>query len=101
MTSAPSFHARERLLAPELNWLLSLSEEEFRQTFTVSPIRRTKWRGLIRNACVAAGNLAGKYAAFAPERLQLRARLSELAASTDPLIAEHATWAVARLTAAE
>jgi len=101
MTSVQPFRARERLLAPELNWLLSLSEEEFRQTFTVSPIRRTKWRGLIRNACVAAGNLAGKYAAFTPERLQLRARLSELAASTDPLIAEHATWAVARLTAAE
>jgi epoxyqueuosine reductase QueG len=62
-------------------------------------VRRTTWRGLIRNACVAAGNLPGYYAADAPERLQLRKRLNELAASADPLIAEHAAWAIARLTA--
>jgi epoxyqueuosine reductase len=101
ITSASSFRAREKLLAPELNWLLSLNEEEFRRTFTRSPVRRAKWRGLIRNACVAAGNLAGRYAAGAPERLHVRERLSELAASADPLIAEHAAWAMARLTSAE
>jgi epoxyqueuosine reductase len=99
VTSVPSFHAREKLMAPELSWLLSLGEEEFGHIFSASPVRRTKWRGLIRNACVAAGNLPGYYAADAPERLQLRKRLNELAASADPLIAEHAAWAIARLTA--
>lgn len=101
VSPASSFRPRERLLAPELNWLLSLSEQEFRQSFSRSPLRRAKWRGLIRNACVAAGNLAGKCAPNAPERLQIRKRLSELAASADPLIAEHAAWAMARLTATE
>jgi epoxyqueuosine reductase len=101
VTSAPSFRAREKLLAPELGWLLSLKEAEFSRIFSASPVRRAKWRGLIRNACVAAGNLADKYAADAPERLQLRERLSELAASADPLVAEHAAWALARFAASE
>jgi epoxyqueuosine reductase QueG len=56
---------------------------------------------LMRNACVAAGNMADKYRADAPERLQLRKRLGELAASTDPLVAEHAAWALSRFAASE
>jgi epoxyqueuosine reductase len=95
-TSIPSFQPREKLLAPELAWLLSLSEEEFRQNFRGSPVRRAKWRGMIRNACVAAGNRADQYKADAAERLRLRKRLGELAASADPLIAEHAAWAFSR-----
>jgi epoxyqueuosine reductase len=51
--------ARHTLFAPELDWLLSLTEEEFREIFRGSAMRRTKWRGLVRNACIAAGNLAG------------------------------------------
>jgi epoxyqueuosine reductase len=101
VTSIPSLQAREKLLAPELLWLLSLKEEEFREIFHGSPVRRAKWRGLIRNACVAAGNMADKYSAEAPERLQLRKRLGELAASTDPLIAEHAAWAWSHFEASE
>ena len=101
VTSTPSLQPREKLLAPELLWLLSLSEEEFRQNFRSSPLRRTKWRGLIRNACVAAGNLADRYKADAPERMRLRKRLDELAASADPLVAEHAAWALSRFAASE
>src|SRR5260370_2116521 len=98
VASVPSFQPREKLMALELSWLLSLREKEFGHIFSTSPVRRTKWRGLIRNACIAAGNLAGHYALDAPERLQLRKRLNELAASADPLIAEHAAWAVARFS---
>jgi epoxyqueuosine reductase len=101
VTSIPSLQAREKLLAPELLWLLSLKEEEFREIFRGSPVRRAKWRGLMRNACVAAGNMADKYSAEAPERLQLRKRLGELAALTDPLIAEHAAWAWSRFAESE
>ena len=97
VSSAPPFQPREKLLAPELHWLLSLNEEEFRAVFAGSPVRRTKWRGLVRNACIAAGNVAARYRTDTPSLSRLRARLSELAASSDPLIAEHAAWALARL----
>ena len=101
VTSAPALQPRQRLFAPELLWLLSLTEEEFTRIFRGSTVRRTKCRGLIRNACIAAGNLADKYAKEAPERLQLRERLSGLAASADPLVAEHAAWALSRFAATE
>jgi epoxyqueuosine reductase len=99
IASNASFQPREKLLAPELGWLLSLKQEEFGHLFASSPVRRTKWRGLIRNACIAAGNLAGQSPAKSCERLQLRERLSELAESSDPLIAEHAVWAIAQCRA--
>src|SRR5207248_5058798 len=38
---------------------LSLDEERFRALFRKSPIKRTKRRGLIRNVCVALGNVGG------------------------------------------
>jgi epoxyqueuosine reductase QueG len=51
---------------------------------------------VIRNACIAAGNIAAQFPSSAPERLQLQQRLRELAQSSDPLIAEHAGWALTR-----
>ena len=41
---------------PALEWLISLTEDEFRRIFRGSPVKRAKFRGLIRNACVAIGN---------------------------------------------
>ena len=56
-TSLPPLQPREKLAAPELLWLLSLDELEFRRIFRGSAVRRAKWRGLLRNACIAhAGN---------------------------------------------
>jgi epoxyqueuosine reductase QueG len=52
---------------------------------------------MIRNACIAAGNVAGQYARWVPEQVRLRQRLRELAESSDPLIAEHAAWALSRI----
>jgi len=94
------FQPRQNLLAPELSWLLSLKQEEFSGIFAGSNVRRAKWRGLIRNACVAAGNLADKHAIDPAARAQLQERLNELAASEDSLIAEHAAWALSRLASA-
>ena len=106
-TPNPAFAPRENLVAPEIEWLLSLTEDDFRRLFKNSAIRRTKWRGLIRNACIAAGNTArgqrapndvsGQRAADKVVQSQLQARLAQLAASSDPLIAEHANWALAQL----
>jgi epoxyqueuosine reductase len=84
-------------MAPELDWLLSLSEEGFRCTFRGSAVRRTKWRGLVRNACIAAGNASGRPGGLRePENTRLRVRLEGLACSDDAMIAEHARWALAR-----
>jgi epoxyqueuosine reductase len=98
-TPLPNFQPRARgehsLFSPDLEWLVSLSEEEFREVFRASPVKRTKWRGLVRNACVAIGNsglLPGE-----PRYAQICARLSELASSGDANLAEHAQWALARL----
>jgi epoxyqueuosine reductase len=85
----------ERLVAPRLEFLLELTENEFRETFRSSAVRRTKWRGLLRNACVAAGNsgLAAGDAGYG----EIVRRLERLAASDDSLVAEHAQWALARI----
>ena len=87
----------ETLFAPRLEWLLSLTEKEYRAAFRGSPVKRAKFRGLIRNACVAAGNshLPRESVAFA----RISARLEELSKSDDAIIAEHARWALKHLRA--
>jgi epoxyqueuosine reductase len=44
------------LVNPALDWLAEISEEDFRQTFRNSPVKRTKRNGLRRNALIAIGN---------------------------------------------
>ena len=86
----------ESLFNPPLEWLITLDEEEFRKIFRGSPVKRTKWRGLIRNACVALGN--SRMEAGSAEHLRITRRLRELSALDDEIISEHARWALARLT---
>jgi epoxyqueuosine reductase len=83
------------LFSPHLDWLISLTEEEFRQAFRGSPIKRTKWRGLVRNACITAGN--SRLRPGEPRYREICARLSELAASGDAILSEHARWALSQL----
>ena len=105
VTASGSFQPREivesgtSLVAPELQWLASLSQREFSAAFRGSAVKRAKWRGLIRNACVALGNsgMAPGQQAYARAVLLL----DRLAASDDPLISEHARWAQARLTGSQ
>jgi epoxyqueuosine reductase len=85
----------ESLFLPNLQWLASMDEEKFRATFRGSPIKRTKWRGLVRNACIALGNSAPKPGTA--QHASTRALLNRLAASPDPLISESAQWALARI----
>ena len=59
------FNKRSDFDAVELLPLLSLNEEEFRNKFKNSPIKRTKLEGLKRNVCVALGNLKDKRAVVA------------------------------------
>ena len=98
-TTLPAFQprktARSPLFAPELEWLLSLSELEFREVFRKNPVKRAKWRGLLRNACIAAGNSGLR--SGDPRYAEIRTRLAEIATSQDAILAEQAQWALARL----
>jgi epoxyqueuosine reductase len=40
-------------IGPKLVELLEMTEEEFREKFRGSPVKRAKWRGLIRNVGAA------------------------------------------------
>ncbi len=88
VTSAAEFEAREGLVNPALDWLAEMQQEEFRIVFRGSPVRRTKLSGLRRNAVIAMGNSGDKK--FVPT-------LKRLSEDSDPVVAEHARWALARL----
>jgi epoxyqueuosine reductase len=85
------------LFAPELEWLAALSQEEFSTIFRGSAIKRAKWRGLVRNACIALGN--SQLSRESKSRARIAALLERLSDSPDEVIAEHAQWALARLRA--
>src|SRR5439155_25790138 len=52
-TGERAFHPREITSAPKLTELLEMTEEEFQQKFRRSPVKRAKWRGLMRNVAAA------------------------------------------------
>lgn len=80
--------ARPELAAPDLVELLGMDEAGFKARFADTPLARVKRRGLLRNVCVALGNAGDPRAVPALERA---------AADPEPLIAEHARWALDRL----
>ncbi len=81
-------HARPDLAEPDLIELLRLDDSGFRSRFADTPLARAKRRGLLRNVCVALGNIG---TAVALPALECAARDHE------PLIAEHASWALTRI----
>jgi epoxyqueuosine reductase len=90
-TGDAAFAPREGLLAPELEVLAALDDDAFRETFRKSPVKRAKRRGLLRNVAVALGNSGD------PAR---RPVLERLAGDEDPIVREHAQWALRRLDSA-
>jgi epoxyqueuosine reductase len=83
-------HARPDLTAPDLLELLALDESGFKRRFAGTPMLRTRRRGLLRNVCVALGNVGGESALPALQRA---------ASDPGPLIAEHASWAIQQIQA--
>ena len=83
------------LFEPELQWLASLTQQEFSTVFRRSAVKRAKWRGMVRNACVALGN--SETEPQSAEHSRIVQLLRNLAAAEDAVIAEHARWALARL----
>ena len=86
----PAFAPRQGAVAPDLRDLAALDDEAFRARFRRSPVKRAKRRGLLRNVAVAMGNSGD-----ASHRPALR----RLAADEDPVVREHAAWALDRLDA--
>ncbi|HKW17168.1 MAG TPA: tRNA epoxyqueuosine(34) reductase QueG [Terriglobales bacterium] len=87
-TDKPEFQAREGLVNPALAWMGEISEEEFREKFRGSPIKRAKPSGLRRNALIAIGNSGDR---------KLAPVLERVSNDPDPVIAETAHWAKERL----
>jgi epoxyqueuosine reductase len=85
----------ESLFLPRLEWLLRLTESKFREIFRGSPIKRAKWRGLLRNACIAVGNSGIRPGTAAHTRIS--DALQRLATCGDPVIAESVQWALSRI----
>jgi epoxyqueuosine reductase len=83
---------------PELLKIANLSPEEYGEAFRGSPIKRTKWRGLLRNACIALGN-----AAIPPNSVlhqEIVKVLQKLSLSGDVIVTESANWALSRIQSA-
>ena len=88
-TDKPEFQPREGLVNPALAWLAEIGEEEFREKFRGSPIKRAKRSGLRRNGLIAIGNSGDR--SLLPVAARTRA-------DSDPVISDAAEWAVNKLT---
>ncbi len=81
---------RAELVAPRLAELLALDDVGFRALFSGSPIKRIGRNRFVRNCLIAAGN-SGDNALVPP--------VEGLLDDADPVVAEAAQWARARLIA--
>ena len=73
---------------PQLHELLSLDDDAFRVRFRQSAVWRTRRAGLLRNVCIALGNVADR-SSVPP--------LARALGDDEPLIRGHAAWALGRL----
>ena len=71
---------------------MGMNQEEFRRRFRKSPLKRTQRRGLLRNIAVALGNWGSPKAIPA---------LGKGLRDTEPLVRQHAAWALGRIAAPE
>jgi epoxyqueuosine reductase len=83
-----AFAARHSTTGMSLREYLKLTDAEFRALFKNSPIKRIKRRGFLRNVCVALGNTGDVSDIPA---------LEHAAADQEPLIVEHAEWAIQQI----
>lgn len=81
---------RPEWAAPSLAWLLELDEEAFLHASRRTALRRSGWRGLLRNTLIAAGNAGDR---------SLIPLVERFARGDDAMLREHAIWALARIEA--
>jgi epoxyqueuosine reductase len=88
----PSFAPRAAIAGKDARTLareiLEMDDESFRTAFKSSPMRRAKLRGLKRNAAVVLGNACDQEDADV---------LTHALDDPEPLVCEHARWALGRL----
>jgi epoxyqueuosine reductase len=70
--------------------ILALDDESFRDQLRASPMKRAKKRGLARNAATVLGNVGTE------DDIDI---LQTAANASDPMIVEHAAWAIERIQA--
>jgi epoxyqueuosine reductase len=80
--------ARRDLAGLSLKEILGLTPERFAELFRGTPMKRVKLGGLLRNACIVAGNSGDR---------SLLPLLIQLAGHGLPLVRTHAVWAVSQL----
>jgi epoxyqueuosine reductase len=80
--------ARDDIAALSLSEILELTPARFAAVFKGTAIKRLKLTGLLRNACVVAGNTGG---------VELLPALVALATHESAVVRAHAVWAVRRI----
>lgn len=88
VTADHAFHPRPELKGPLLAELAVLSDAEFRQVFTASPIKRIGRDRFVRNVMIAIGN---------SEDLALLPTVTSLLSDDAPLVRGAAIWALGQL----
>ncbi len=83
------YAARDGMIAPDLAELACLDDAGFRARFAGSPIKRIGRNRFVRNVLYAIGN-SGRHS--------LRAAAQRLCDDPDPVVADAARWAAARLS---
>ena len=83
-----AFLPRAELSAPKLEDLLGLDDAGFREMFSGSPIKRIGRNRFVRNCLIAAGNSGDG---------SLSGKVRSLLGDPDPVVADAAHWALARL----
>jgi len=83
-TSDP-LERREDLNRLEPAQILAMDEATFRRLYSGTPLMRAKWEGMRRNACIVLGNRRRRDALPA---------LRRALADPDPVVRDHAAWAI-------
>ncbi|HVY54961.1 MAG TPA: tRNA epoxyqueuosine(34) reductase QueG [Thermodesulfobacteriota bacterium] len=87
-TGETGFQPREGLYNPALGSFSGLGPDEFSVMFKGSPVKRAKRKGFLRNVLVAMGNSGDK---------SLIPVIEEYLSDPEPLVREHAEWALRKL----
>ena len=87
----PAFGARPDLRGLDAVEVLGMDEATFRARYSGTPLMRAKWEGMRRNACLALGNRA------APGDPRAQDALARAAEDPDPVVRDHARWALEAL----
>ncbi len=82
------FSFREDLQGLDPHEILAMDEREFRRRFSGTALMRAKWEGMRRNACIVLGNRGDPASAPA---------LRRALADPDPVVRDHAAWALEQI----